>query len=181
MTWAVLASGQSLTQEQVNLVRLAKAVGVIEGVIAVSNVGLDLYPDADALVSHDINWWYAYPNSFEFEGAKYSAKEVGNKSVQQYKTSISSINSGLLAMLIARDIFKAKRLILLGFDMQGTHYFGKHPEAKNGRRLSNALPHVFDMHIKQFNSFSGCEVVNANPDSALNRFPKANLCDIIKL
>lgn len=42
--WAILASGQSLKPEHVEQVRQARSDGRIKGVIAVSNVGLDLAP-----------------------------------------------------------------------------------------------------------------------------------------
>lgn len=69
-----------------------------------------------------------------------------------------------MAMCVARKL-GAKKLILLGFDMHGTHFFGKHPEP-----LKNATEKIFKTHIGQFNGFSGCDVVNCTQGSALQRF-----------
>jgi hypothetical protein len=174
--WVILASGQSLTKEQVEFVRKAKQEGRVNGFIAVSNVGLDLAPDADALVSHDSSWWVVYPQSLEFKGWKFSAR--GYRGTEKYTHAEAGhkdgMNSGLMAMCVARDRFKAKKLILLGFDMHGTHYFGKHPS-----NLTTTNHLKFKWHIKQFEKFKGCEVINCTPNSELKIFPKAELSDTL--
>lgn len=124
-TWVVLASGQSLNQDQIEFVRNARKYGKIKGFIAVSNVGIDLAPDADALVSHDAKWWVANPKAKLFSGRKFSRMIVGG--IETFMPFIrSGCNSGLMAMDVAKTIFKADRIIILGFDMHGTHYFGPH-------------------------------------------------------
>lgn len=173
-TFAILASGQSLTDEDVATVRAAG----LSGVIAVSNVGLDKAPWADALCSHDSGWWNAHPEALTFKGRKFSKN--GFKRTERYDTKpLSGINSGLFAMLIARDIFEADLLILLGFDMHGTHYFGPHRAMNGDKPLKNTNPSRFSTHIKQFNRFQGCEVINCTPDSALKIFPFMELRDAI--
>lgn len=76
-------------------------------------------------------------------------------------------------MYVARD-YGAKKIILLGFDMHGTHYFGRHPEG-----LKNTTEIRFKQHMFQFRLFSGAEVINCTPDSALKRFPLAALSDTL--
>lgn len=85
-------------------------------------------------------------------------------------------------MFLARDIFEAKSLILLGFDMHGTHYFGAHERAKRpGSKhfLTNTDEARFQKHIRQFDCFSGIPVVNCTEGSALKKFPFAKLGDVL--
>lgn len=173
MTYAVLASGQSLTNEDVDYIKQARADGRLKGVIAVSNVGLDLAPWADALVSHDSGWWAHNLHSNMFEGRKFCRNHWA-RCETYIPDPKNGCNSGYMAMQVARDIFKADLLILLGFDMHGTHYFGPHPKG-----LKNTTPERFSAHLKQFNGWSGPEVINCTPNSALTKFPYQPLQDVI--
>lgn len=164
--WAVLASGQSLTAVDVSLVKHARETGLLAGVAAVSNVGIDLAPWADCLVSHDSAWWSAHPAAFDFKGVLVG----GNSKVRggtQFKASINGCNSGLMAMEYVRKAHKAKLILILGFDMHGTHYFGKHTNP----RLKQTSHRRFREHIAQFNSWHSAEVINCTPKSALKKFP----------
>lgn len=172
-TWVIMASGQSLTTEDIEYVRLAKISEKIQGVIAVSNVGIDYAPWADALVSHDVLWWAHNLHSNMFKGRKF-CRSFWSRCEVFIPNPRDGCNSGLMAMQIARDIFKAGRILLLGFDMHGTHYFGPH---KKG--LTNTKPDKFQKHISQFEGWSGAEVINCTPDSALQIFNKGVLRDII--
>lgn len=165
MTWAIIASGQSLNSNDVLYVKKSMESGKINGVIAVSNVGLDIAPWADALVSHDCSWWNNNRQADNFKGRKFCRNHRYN--IETFIPSIKTgCNSGLMAMDVAVKIFGAKRLILLGFDMHGTHYFGKHPKP-----LRNTTDSRFETHIKQFDSWNGCEVINCTPNSSLKKFP----------
>lgn len=164
-TWVIIASGQSLTKEDVEIVRGARASGLIKGFVAVSNVGIDLAPDADALVSHDDSWWRNNPVALDLPMMKFSRQ--GRGAIRKYVPQPpNGCNSGYMAMQVARDIFKAKRILLLGFDMHGTHYFGKHPSP-----LKNTSAERFKFHLNQFNSWSGCQVINCTVGSAIKKFP----------
>lgn len=165
MTIAILASGHSLTKEDVEYVRLARLDGRLNAVLAVSNVGLDLAPWADALVSHDTKWWAFNLNSNKFSGRKFCRNRWPLVEIYMPNPS-NGCNSGYMAMQVARDIYKAERIILLGFDMHGTHYFGPH---RTG--LTNTNEHKFLMHLRQFEGWQGPEVINCTPNSALKKFP----------
>jgi hypothetical protein len=98
------------------------------------------------------------------------------------------VNSGLFGMFVAREIYRPDRIVLLGFDMHrrnGQHFFGKHERklkntiGKDEKKLINTDESLFEVHIRQFNLFSGCEVINCTPDSDLKKFPMANFRDII--
>lgn len=176
----VIASGQSLTDEDVEKVRLAHVSGVIDNVIAVSNVGIDKTPWADALCSYDSSWWKAYPEAMRFKGRKFSKRGYGRTEVYEPKIG-TGLNSGIFAMLIARDVFEAERIILLGFDLHGTHYFGPHVALReDGRVLSNTSEERFAKHREQFSRFSGCQVINCTTNSALKLFPFKELKDAIQ-
>lgn len=172
--WAVIASGQSLTLCQVVKCLKARDAGILKGIIAVSNVGIDLCPNADALVSHDGNWWARNPQASKFRGRKFCRNKRAG--VEVFIPSDSKgCNSGLMAMEVAHQIFKAESLLLLGFDMHGTHYFGPHPEG-----LKNTGEAGFNRHISQFKNWRGCPVINCTPNSALKQFPFQKLEDVIQ-
>lgn len=164
--WFVVASGPSLTSEQVDKVRELGCP-----FIAISNVGLD-YPDAVALVSHDSAWWMAHPKAWEFKGRKFCRHFF--RDIERFDPLVKTgCNSGLMGMEIARDIFKAERIGLLGFDMHsvgGHHYFGKHPP-----KLKTTTPDRFKAHLRQFDTWSGPEVINFTPGSALKKFPMLDI------
>ena len=132
--WVIVATGQSLTPEQVEYVRIAREAGKCS--VAVVSNAYTLAPWADMLVSADHDWWRMHPQALEFAGTKYSRMEYSGKVkgfIYRNHGLVNGSNSGLLAMAIARDVKKAQRLILLGFDMHGTHYFGPHPKGQIGR------------------------------------------------
>lgn len=166
-TWAILGTGQSLKVEDIEYLRGKCSV------IAVSD-SYKLAPWADVLVSHDSKWWRHHPQAFEFAGQKY-CRHAGVRAAAQFKVKDmgNGCNSGFMAMCVAKHL-GATRILLLGIDMYGTHFFGPHPEGLNNTNASR-----FKIHIEQFSRFSGAEVVNCNPNSALKRFPFANLREVI--
>lgn len=172
--WCVLASGQSLTQEDVALVRAAREAGTLTGVAAVSNVGIDRAPWADCLISHDSAWWGTHPEAFDFKGELVGGNAIPRGGVM-FKPSINGSNSGLMAMEYIAKAHKAKLILLLGFDMHGTHYFGKHEHP----RLKNTSHRRFQDHIGQFNGWHRCPVINCTPKSALKKFPHRPLADCL--
>lgn len=184
MQAVILASGPSLSDDDIEYVRQAFFAGRIGCVIAVSDVGLLKAPWATALASHDSKWWYAHPEHAEFKGDKFCAN--GALGVKKFNhrpySGISGCNSGLYAMYVALKIYGATKIVLLGFDLNnanGAHFFGEHKAVWNRRQLKNSTERDFIRHIKQFDSFCGCEVVNCTNDSALKRFPFADLRDIL--
>lgn len=173
MRWVVLASGQSLTKEQVDFCLTARAKGQIQGIIAVSNVGLDLCPQADALVSHDVRWWLQNRSALDFAGRKFCRSNVRGTDV--FRPSIEGCNSGLMAMEVAYHVYKAEQILILGFDMHGTHYFGAHPKA-----LKNTNAYGFRRHLSQFDRWFGCPVINCTVGSSLKKFPFLSLEEAIE-
>lgn len=184
-TVAILASGPSLTDEDVAYIKAAREDGRLHAVIAISNVGLDKAPWADALASHDSKWWTGHERqALEFKGRKFSARGYQHTEGFSLRNSgvWSSCNSGCFGMYIARDEYEAEKIILLGFDMHrrnGAHYFGPHTALVGGKPLSNTDAKKFRFHISQFAAFRGAEVINCTIGSDLKKFPIMPLRDIL--
>lgn len=156
MRFAVIATGQSLTDDQIDQVQHLPCV-------AVSNA-YERVPNAIALVSADRKWWEHYRPAFE--GRKFSLAKVPD--VEQLSLTMGS-NSGLLGMEVA-VMLGATSIILLGFDMHGTHYFGPHAQP-----LRNTTEHRFNAFKQQFSGFKKVPVFNCTPGSALTCFPMLSI------
>lgn len=156
MRFAVIATGQSLTDDQIEQVRKLPTV-------AVSNA-YEKAPWAVALVSADRKWWEQYKP--DFEGRKFSLAKVPD--VEQLSLTMGS-NSGLLGMEVA-VMLGATSIILLGFDMHGTHYFGPHPSP-----MRNTTEHRFSAFKQQFAGFKKVPVYNCTPGSHLTCFPMLSI------
>lgn len=164
--YVILASGQSLTEENVEIVRKAKEDKIIEGVIAISNTA-KLAPWADAIVSHDAKWWRVHKDwALNLSMRKFTRQTTPGVELYVPKEVPQGCNSALMAAFVARDIYKARKIIFLGLDMHGTHFFGKHPEP-----LRNPDAERFAVHMKQFEKWSGCPIINCSLNSALKLFP----------
>lgn len=151
------------------------------GVIAVSDA-FRLAPWADALVSNDARWWRANPDAHQFAGRKFSYEWVrGVEPIKAKHPYRVGINSGLRAMTVAQDVYHATRILLLGFDMHGTHYFGPHTKCdpRTGSKLPNTDEKKFARFIREFDKWTGCEVLNCTPGSALTRFPFADVESVL--
>lgn len=167
-TWVILASGPSMSQEVADSVRGFRT-------IAVSNT-FELAPWAEILVSNDKTWWTNTPKSVGFAGVKFCGLTIEPpKGVERFPGATSGGNSGLLAIQVA--VSKgAERILLLGFDMGGSHYFGEHPAP-----LRNPDAKRFEVFKKQFAAYNpaGVEIINCTPDSALRCYQLADLEDCL--
>ena len=167
-TWVVLATGPSMSQE------VADSVRGRCGVIAVSDA-YRLAPWADVLVSSDSAWWRAHPAALKFPGRKFCGVPFKDLEQIPYAHHITNgSNTGLRAMALARDLFNAELIIMLGFDGHGAHFFGKHPHP-----LKNATPKKMENHVRQFRTFRGCKVFNCTPGSAIDCFQFATLEEVL--
>lgn len=165
-TWAVLATGPSMSQS------VADAVRGKCRVVAVSDA-YKLAPWADILVSTDEAWWNAHPEAQGFAGARYTGAPLHRpiRGVERLPTATTGTNSGLLGCHAAYAM-GATRLLLCGFDMRGDHFFGRHPAP-----LKNTTPDRFVALRKQFSFWAprGLEIVNCTPGSALRIYPQLPL------
>lgn len=169
MTAVVLATGPSLLPEPqavADRVRHLPTVAV--------NDAFRLAPWATALVACDPNWWKHNPDAMQFAGEKWTAGNVPHVPRIYGSGIYTNTNSGLLGLDYCVRRLEAKRVLLLGIDMAGTHYFGKH---KDG--LANTEPSRFAFFMAQFSVYAeklkGVEVINCSPASALTVFPRMSL------
>lgn len=166
MIFAVLATGPSMSQEVADSVR-----GKCK-VIAVSDT-YKLAPWADAMCSSDAAWWKANPDAIDFAGQRYAAMPEFQKieGVECLKIPSGS-NSGLLALHVA-VMRGAKKILMMGFDMKGSHYFGPH------KSLKNTTPARFEIFKRQFAQYkpAGVDIVNCTPGSALKAYRIGKLED----
>lgn len=153
--------------------------------IAINN-SWQLAPWSDILYAHDYSWWKNNNGLLDFSGQKicgnthYGYKEEWNLLRVQTEPRTDKIlyepagrfgfgrNSGFWALNLAVQL-KAQRIILVGFDMQGSHW---HPD-HSGR---NPTPHAMQSWIKSFEGSApeletrGIDVINTSPRSAINCF-----------
>lgn len=162
-TWAVLATGPSMSQA------VAYQVHGRCSVVAVSDA-YRLAPWADTLASNDSAWWRAHPEALQFKGKKFcSVAFEGTERLKPAWPFHTSCNSGLFGMRVAAEL-GASRILLMGFDMHGSHFFGRHKKP-----LKNTTPERFQIFMRQFRQWRGCEVINCTPGSALTQFPMMDL------
>lgn len=170
MTFAILATGTSMSQAIADQVRGRCRV------IAVSDAHR-LAPWAEAMASVDAAWWRKHPEAFNFAGRKFTAAPdyQGLRELERIPGVVSGTNSGLFAMMVAVHL-GAKRLLLCGFDMRGTHYFGPHPKG-----MRNTKPERFEVFKRQFAGFrpKGVEIVNVTPGSHLQCYQMGDLEDCL--
>lgn len=162
-TFAVLATGPSMSQEQADYVRGRCKV------VAVCNA-YTLAPWAEALVCNDGIWWKVHPEALKFAGRKFCGQAwPGTEFLRGERGFPAGCNSGYQGIRVA-GLLGATRILLLGFDMHGSHFFGAHPAP-----LRNSTPQKFKSMASQFRLWRGCPVINCSPGSALQVFPVADL------
>lgn len=179
-TVAVLASGPSMSQIVADKVRAARIRAIVV------NDTYRLAPWADLLYAADRRWWEANPEAAtEFAGVKLVGQSgVFLPGVQVMMRSGTSgfdpnpkfvrtgNNSGYAAVHVAIHA-GAARILLCGFDMHGTHWFGSHTK----RGLRNPNPGSFAAWIARFADLRGrgAEILNCTPGSKLTAFPFVEL------
>lgn len=136
----------------------------------------ELAPWADVLVANDASWWRHHPEAHGFAGRKFSANKIAGVERVEPNTYASRSNSGVLAMDCVRNL-GATRIVLLGYDMHGTHFFGKYT---NG--CANTSDVRRKAHMQQFKCWprrnKGIEVLNATAGSALECFKMVSLDEL---
>lgn len=140
-------------------------------VVAV-NGAYELAPWADALAANDYAWWAANPAAKDFAGRKFSANNI--RGVERIKGVESHHCSGVLGLEVAKQL-GARRIILLGADMRGGHFFGSY--AASG--LKDTTAQRREIHKQQFAKWGkinrDIEVINCAPGSALECFQRGTI------
>lgn len=145
-------------------------------VCAVGNA-YELAPWADFLVANDISWWKKHPDAHKFAGRKFSANLIKGVERVQPNTFGSQSNSGVLGLDVLRNE-GATKIVMLGFDMHGTHFFGPYT---NG--CTNTSDKRRQVHKTQFATWAKrnpkIEVLNATEGTALKCFPIVRLDEVL--
>ena len=171
MMWALLAPGPSATAEDAERVR---AAGLPLGAVTSA---FELAPWAEFIAATDGGWWRKYPEALKLPGAKYTMHQV--KGVERVKVpGYVAVNSGVLALECAKRA-GATRILLVGFDMHGSHFFGPY---RNG--LTNTSEAKRRMHLSQYAKWAkanrGIEILNCTEGSALKCFQMARLDEYLQ-
>jgi len=184
-TAVVMASGPSMSAE---VARIVAEAGVRSVVVSDT---YRLAPWADILYAADRRWWEANPEAAtEFRGVKLvgqSGVVLPDVHVMQRSGTDgfdpnpgfvrTGNNSGYAAVHVAAHT-GAARILLCGFDMHGTHWFGNHTKrTPTGARLSNPHESSFARWIARFHGLRGCgaEILNCTPGSRIDAFPFVEL------
>lgn len=171
-------------------------------VIAIKEAAVDLCPWADVAYGCDAPWWKHRKGLPDFKGLKVGWDEkIPFRDVRRIKIKRrlpngyvdqilvdelgaigSGGNSGFQAVNLAIQ-FGANRILLVGFDLSGEHYYGRNNWFKGG----NPDKSVFDACIKAWSDNTeiirslGVQVINTNNQSALRCFPKHSIEDALKI
>jgi hypothetical protein len=186
-TVAIAAGGPSFTAAQARAIGMARARSRIK-VIAVND---SVYPCwfADIAYASDAPWWRHHGNLPGFEGRRVGLRHedgpgrfvepseiafVEASGVEGYDARPGFVrhggNSGYAALHLAAQL-GAVRVILLGYDMHGEHWFGNHPDGVRRATVDKSR------WVRRFEALGaelralGIEIANANPDSAIRCFP----------
>ena len=192
-TVCIIAGGESASEEA----SLEKIRGKAK-VIAVNNA-FRLAPWADLLYACDAKWWDEYRDPQdglaawtetripikvsltatigEVHRLPYDADAPG-LSLDPLRLHTIGGNGGGQAMNLA-VLMGASRIVLIGFDMQGEHWHGRHPHP-----LTNPGADNFEKWIDAIGKTApdlakvGVEVINASRRTALNCFARRDLAEI---
>ena len=182
----VVASGPSLTQEDVEYCRGRAAVVVV-------NDNYKLAPWADVLYAADPEWWDHHRGASEFAGLRVTQDAgaarrwrlhyIESRAESGFSLAPGVIhrgdNSGFQALNLA-VLYGGRPIALLGFDMQKQgakrHWFGDHAGELNKDSPYGLFQHAFNQTAQQHPTV---EIVNATRETALDCWPRARLCEVI--
>lgn len=188
VTCVVAAPGPSLTLETAAAV---EACGL--PVLAVNDAYKRL-PGARVLYACDAVWWRERAGALDFAGERWSSigepgpRRHNEKTAEQHAYGLRLVygrekpyfstdpavihygnNSGFQAVNLALH-FGARTIVLVGFDMAGSHFFGAHKEPL--RNTGSYAQFIRAFHEAAKRLPSGVRVFNASPGSALTCFPR---------
>lgn len=201
---AIIATGPSARRDK-SLIDLRGRLRVI----AIKEAAVDLAPWADVAYGCDGAWW-AYRRglpgfagvkvTWDGSGAvarfpdihavripeKHGSKPGDRQFVDRILTDRPGVigsgnNSGFQALNLAVQ-FGARRIVLVGFDLAGKHYYGRNewPRAGNpDERRFDVWRAIFAQNVPVLNSL-GVDVVNASQGSTLSCFRHMPLEQVIK-
>jgi hypothetical protein len=189
----IIASGPSLTAEDVAIVRASRQADRIR-VVSVSNAWKHCADFADAFFAADRRYWKHYIGQMDKAGVPRSrmvtccnvtaatekierVRAANRRGLGTYELTTGG-NSGWMGLNLA-FLYGARRIYLLGFDMQDSPKGEKHFDGPHPKPLVQAMP--FHEWIKRIElalpdlKRHGVEVVNCTRRSALTCFPMSTV------
>lgn len=188
-TVVIMASGPSMTLADAERVREWRESGEGRRAVVV-NTTFMLAPWADVLYACDAPWWKVYyaearrTSTAEFWTQDRAAVHDGLHHVESRAGAglgkwPGVINQGRNGGYQAANLAfhaGARRIILMGFDMDGGHWHGEHPKP-----LTNIPAYLFDLWVKAFEPLAadlkaeGVEVLNCSRATRLTCFKRVAL------
>lgn len=178
----VAGSGPSLTTADLEFCRDRGARTIVV------NDAYKLAPWADCLYAADDKWWKWNEGVATFHGLKYTItpcrKEwpglqtvlnAGRDGLELVPTGVrTGSHSGYQAVNLAVH-FGASRIVLLGCDMRGNHFFGSHQDGSRPPFVVGIQ--AFETLVEPLKA-AGVGIVNCTPGSAIKAFRMASLSDV---
>jgi hypothetical protein len=175
----VMASGPSLTQDDVNAVEAWRNEQDDRRVI-VTNTTYQIAPWADVVAFYDRKWWGKYKEAIKaLPGLLFTSCNLNHPEVCEIKQHPLLVYGNSGAMAVALAIYsKAKRVILLGVDCKTSngkrHWHGDHPQGLgNAKSVGKWGPHF--SRASGYAKAHGVEVINCSRDTALTCFERRPL------
>jgi hypothetical protein len=177
-------SGPSLTASDLEACRGRARVIVV-------NDAYRLAPWADCLYAADDKWWKWNQGAPDFAGLKVTVepcrkdwpglkvmKNTGRWGIESASNGLrTGFNSGYQAINLAVHL-GASRILLLGYDMHGDHFFGSHPDGT--RPPFASCLGAFQTLVAPLQS-AGVEIYNCTTRTALHAFPQATLAEMLPM
>lgn len=156
-------------------------------------------PWAELLYAADAKWWDFHRGAPGYRGEKWSTHGTNertrhnDKSEHQARYGLRLVlgadgstfsddptvihygsNSGFQAVNLAL-LMGARRIALVGFDMHGTHFFGRHPAGLRNATSYASFIRAFSHGARRLPADR--TIINCTPGSALTCFPMGDLAD----
>jgi len=185
-TVAIVASGPSLQNANLDALEAVPVIAV--------NDNWQKVPFAQILYAADGPWWQHHKGVPGFEGERWTQnrgrpRDWATQAARMGLTVIRSVNrpgvstasnlihtggnSAFQAMNLA-VIAGANRILLLGCDMTGKHWFGEHPKSLRKPSPYGRFRRAFEEAAPQLKQL-GVRVINCSPISRIQAYPKMTL------
>ena len=176
-TFAVIASGPSLTQADCDLI---EAAGI--PTIAV-NDSWRMARFARFVFAGDAAWWDAHIEEIDIVAERWtSSRQAAEAHGLRLYPWAGEYNSGALAICLVVHL-RACRVILIGADCSiacGLHWHGAHEKTRNPTADRVRLWHAHYAQAERIAAENGCEVVNCSRHTELTCFPVRDLESVLE-
>jgi hypothetical protein len=182
-TIVCVASGPSLTKEQIEYVNLKSKVTFV------SNSSAFDFPNATVLFSYDHKWYNYYNDKLKqfFKGAKFCKDKITETSGfafslvdQEWFKAYGNTGATLLSLALHAN---PSKVILVGYDLKQTdksHYHGDHPEPLgNCNRIEMWKDDFKELYNDYKAQIDKIEIYNCSLDSNLDLFPRQDLKKVL--